>query len=397
MISVHGLLSCIIYCLRPLFALFIKNVRGHIRYGKPSLSTLELYLSKIYTRVEVDISNVLPKKNVIVFIAQIILAAHCVAVFGTYPAKICAEMPSGFLALSPLEDEMTRRIDVHIRFSDLVLEVFGNSLYIVIALTHDNWSVNRSMCNKMEKPLLDCASHRFHLNIKSLFQQMKLLCSKSPNNDKATYSSLFGQNTTATTNTVINRERNAMEHHVWNLGATQAIAWACFVIERMGYWWLVMEPCGGATGVQSSKAAWGPQWCDKKAPTDRWYRSDYTRVLSRCVGGAQVVKQPSGLGCTHRAQCSCRFRSSEKTWKAGDFIESVGESGSGGIIKVFGGVRGGRRSVFAIIERAAKRLRSIEPTIRSAYMDTRLLLPTSIVYEGFVLMAGRALTNRRKD
>lgn len=58
--------------------------------------------------------------------------------------------------------------DEHVGFIHFVLSVFGKGINNVVALVGDNCNVGKSICNKLNRPLIGCASYRFNLAVSDL-------------------------------------------------------------------------------------------------------------------------------------------------------------------------------------------------------------------------------------
>ena len=68
------------------------------------------------------------------------------------------------LAFSPLLDETTLGANQHIELLNETFQLYGKSPDNV-ALIADNCEVNKSIAEKMKKPMIACASHRFQLAV----------------------------------------------------------------------------------------------------------------------------------------------------------------------------------------------------------------------------------------
>lgn len=110
---------------------------------------MKLYLSKLTTRMEVEISNTLLKNIPLVFDKQTTPEARHVALFAQYRAEFVLGYQSAYLAFSMLEDETTQGSDEYVSFLNFVLELFGKSSSNVMALMGNKCSVSQNMSDKI--------------------------------------------------------------------------------------------------------------------------------------------------------------------------------------------------------------------------------------------------------
>ena len=83
--------------------------------------------------------------------------------------------------MSPLNDESRLNSEEHIEFLAFVLNLFGKSWDIVVALIGDNVSINQSISNKLQIPLVGCASHRLNLAVRDVMSNDERLINKDNN------------------------------------------------------------------------------------------------------------------------------------------------------------------------------------------------------------------------
>lgn len=106
---------------------------------------------------------------------------HFVGIFASFPGVFYDSKPQLILlAFSPLEDETNFTSNNYVEFIEEILSFYEIPLSKLIAITGDNCSTNKAMCDKLKKPLLGCRSHRFNLAVEEfldmfLFDEIKII------------------------------------------------------------------------------------------------------------------------------------------------------------------------------------------------------------------------------
>ncbi len=82
------------------------------------------------------------------------------------------------LPFSPLENELNQVAENHLDFLDFVFDLYGKRLHNVMALTSDNYSINKTIACRSETVLIGSASHRCNLYVKDVINDSVSLIEK---------------------------------------------------------------------------------------------------------------------------------------------------------------------------------------------------------------------------
>ena len=85
------------------------------------------------------------------------------------------------LVLSPLLVEADFSANAHIDFFESTLELYRIPIQQIQFIVGDNCSTNKAMARKMDIPMIGCASHRFNLAMKLIFNRNELILDKVNN------------------------------------------------------------------------------------------------------------------------------------------------------------------------------------------------------------------------
>ena len=128
-----------------------------------SKNTFMKYLGLVTRKTEEAIARALPTKFALLYDGWSSASTHYVGIMASFPKDQGHEI--ALLAFSPLLDETTLGANQHIELLNETLQLYGKSTDNVEALIADNCEVNKSTAEKMKKPMIGCASHRFQLSV----------------------------------------------------------------------------------------------------------------------------------------------------------------------------------------------------------------------------------------
>ena len=89
---------------------------------------------------------------------------HYLVIFASFTTNCFRGYRVKLLTFSPLSDDCRLDSDEHVDFIKFILNYYGKSLSNVTCVIGDNCNVKKSS-NKLSKPLIGCASHRFNLAV----------------------------------------------------------------------------------------------------------------------------------------------------------------------------------------------------------------------------------------
>ncbi len=92
------------------------------------------YIDLLTTRVEQNVTAMLPSRFALVFDGWTVGDSHYVALFATFPAETTNGYDKLLLAFSPFDFETSQDSDNHLQFVTFVLSVFQKSLENVVVL-----------------------------------------------------------------------------------------------------------------------------------------------------------------------------------------------------------------------------------------------------------------------
>lgn len=116
-------------------------------------------------------STVLPSLYFLVFDGWNTPDAHYVAVDVSFSSSNAVGFLTVCRELSPMDDETTPKEDHHITFLEFALGVFVKFFSNATALIEECCGTNRSVATMINKHLLICASHRFHLAAQKVIEE----------------------------------------------------------------------------------------------------------------------------------------------------------------------------------------------------------------------------------
>lgn len=142
--------------------------RKHVKHDKICVTTFMRLMRKLTVHVEQQVAKLLPEHISLVFDGWSAGNTHYVAVFASFPANNLEGYSVRLLAFSPMGDESSLDSAEHQEFLTFVLENFSKTWQDVICIVGDNCSTNKAVANRVGKPLIGCASHRFNLAMQVL-------------------------------------------------------------------------------------------------------------------------------------------------------------------------------------------------------------------------------------
>ncbi len=144
-----GWLSFVIRGLQPFSVVENQNHLSLSRYDPISVDILMKYLSRLTSRVEKKIENLLPSKFAIVFDGWTAQKTHYVAVL----AKFLSSKPVGYdqllFGFSSFHDADSQDAEHHFEFIQFVLSVFNKTRDNLVCMIGDNCSTNRKLSDLM--------------------------------------------------------------------------------------------------------------------------------------------------------------------------------------------------------------------------------------------------------
>lgn len=194
-------LDIVINTLQPFSFVECKTIRAHIGHDSISRNTLTKYMGLLAGVVEEKIMDVLPDKFAIVFDGWSTSdRIHYLGMYATFPlAKPVYEqkrkkrktMNDGeqeeneedevvddeddmvvrrygqvLLSFAPIGGDSSKQdADAHVEHTTYVLAKYNRTWNNVVCLIGDNCPVNKSFANKVNRPLIGCASHRLNLAV----------------------------------------------------------------------------------------------------------------------------------------------------------------------------------------------------------------------------------------
>eukprot|EP00171_Calliarthron_tuberculosum_P021824 IDg21824t1 len=177
-VHAHGWIDLVVNGLQPFSIVENEVFRRHVRYEHLSTKTLVRYLSKLSTRVEDRIRNLLPEKFALIFDGWTSSDTHFVAIFASFPVKSTNGYRTVLLSFSPFEDEVSQNAKNHYLFACFVLDLYGKSFNNVVALIGDNCETNKLFATLAGTYFVGCASHRFNLAVHDLASDSQHIINK---------------------------------------------------------------------------------------------------------------------------------------------------------------------------------------------------------------------------
>lgn len=107
----------------------------------------------------------LPGLSSLVFDGYSIGARYIFGVFACYPSNNSHGFEKFLLSFSTFEDEKAYYAEQHIRYIQYVLTCYSMSWETVVAIIAERCAVKRCLGNRVDLPLIGCASHRFKLAV----------------------------------------------------------------------------------------------------------------------------------------------------------------------------------------------------------------------------------------
>lgn len=142
-----------------------------------SKNTLMNYIFKLTTKVEEEISTLLPVKFGIVFDAwQDARSYYYIAMYAAFP--IDHHMEYVLLAMQPPLETASFTASAHVDLIESTLELYGKDLQSIAYIVGDNCATNGAIADQLDVPILGCNSHRLNLGVKLLLNQHENLLSK---------------------------------------------------------------------------------------------------------------------------------------------------------------------------------------------------------------------------
>ncbi|POM77766.1 Hypothetical protein PHPALM_4795, partial [Phytophthora palmivora] len=141
---------------------------NYVKIGSLSTDSLVKYMSLLVREVETVIGSILPKSFGIIFDGWTFRSEHYVAVFASF--RHDGKAQNILIAMAPIiddnVDDLTARS--HVKFLDTILSYYGRSKANIAYIVGDNCAVNGAVADKLQVPMVGCASHRLNLAVNLL-------------------------------------------------------------------------------------------------------------------------------------------------------------------------------------------------------------------------------------
>ena len=146
--------------------------RKYTKLKSISVESVMKYMDLLVIEVEKRIKKHLPQKLAVVFDGWSEDSTHFIGIFAVFNSDEGRNMRH-LLAFTPLLDESDLSATSQSALIVDTLELYGRNVSNVVCIIGDNCSTNKSVANKLEVPLLGCASHRFNLAVNYYLQDFE--------------------------------------------------------------------------------------------------------------------------------------------------------------------------------------------------------------------------------
>lgn len=109
---------------------------------------------------------------------------HHIEMFAIYPSNSALGYKMAFLYFSQVLNEQRLDGEDHVTFTNTVLSWIHKDCSGIVSIIRDNCNTNKAICDKLNLPLIGCASHRFNFAVQDI---MKSYQSKGPKHYEETY------------------------------------------------------------------------------------------------------------------------------------------------------------------------------------------------------------------
>jgi len=154
-----------------------QSSRKYAKLKPISVESVMKYMDLLVIKVGGRIKNGLPQKFAVVFDGWSEDSTHFIGIFAVFISDEAEaaerKIKRHLLAFTPLLDETDLSANSQSALIVDTLEIYGRNMSNVVCIIGDNCSTNKSVANKLDVPLVGCASHRFNLAVNYYLQDFE--------------------------------------------------------------------------------------------------------------------------------------------------------------------------------------------------------------------------------